>query len=315
MKKLITTVVALAATFTLSFGQAIPNAGFENWTNSGTYEEPDGWSTGNIFTFLSDSIPVTVEKTTDSHSGTYAAKLTTLAAGGAGLDQIIGLPYDTMPGILAGGSFVSGQLGFPRTTLATTANMYAKYTKVGTDTAIVVFSLSKWNANTQQQDIVGQAAGFIINNIVDYQQVSLPFNYISNLTPDTVNITILSSLANLIIPGSTHEPFPGTTMYVDDITLTDSIPNAVQEFNSDIMFKMYPNPTSGTLNLLCVGYNFSHGALTMDIIDMTGRTVQVHTFNTVQSSTDVSSLASGLYVYRIKDAKGVVKAGKFNVAK
>jgi hypothetical protein len=84
---------------------------------------------------------------------------------------------------------------------------------------------------------------------------------------------------------------------------------------SKIDFNLYPNPVSASVNIRCNGYDFSHGALTLDIIDMTGRLVHSVSFNTIQASTDVSALATGMYIYRLKDAKGIVKTGKINVAR
>ncbi|MES2779453.1 MAG: hypothetical protein V4651_06095, partial [Bacteroidota bacterium] len=41
---------ALTLTVIVSNAQTIPNASFESWTNSGTYETPDGWATLNAMT-------------------------------------------------------------------------------------------------------------------------------------------------------------------------------------------------------------------------------------------------------------------------
>ncbi len=310
MKRFITSIVALAATFTLSFGQGIPNGGFEDWTSSGTYEEPDGWTTGNLFTVFSDSIPVTVEKTTDSHSGTFAAKLTSKAVN-ADLDEIVGLSYDTMPGLLALGSFASGQLGAPYNSSPEAAEVYVKYTQVGSDTAGILFSLTRWDQATESQIIVAQAAALLASSTNNYQQVTLPFNYFQSGSPDSVNVLILSSVTDLL--GNVDvTPSPGSTLFVDDASLITELPNSVVE--NPVDFRIFPNPTSGTLNMIAFGYMFN-GALTLDIVDMTGRVVQSSAINTVMSTTDVSSLPNGLYVYRINDSKGLLKSGKFTVAK
>lgn len=310
MKRFITSIVALAATFTLSFGQGIPNGGFEDWTSSGTYEEPDGWTTGNLFTFFSDSIPVTVEKTTDSHSGTFAAKLTSKAVN-ADLDEIVGLSYDTMPGLLALGSFASGQLGAPYNSSPEAAEVYVKYTQVGSDTAGILFSLTRWDQATESQIIVAQAAALLASSTNNYQQVTLPFNYFQSGSPDSVNVLILSSVTDLL--GNVDvTPSAGSTLFVDDASLITELPNSVVE--NPVDFRIFPNPTSGTLNMIAFGYMFN-GALTLDIVDMTGRVVQSSAINTVMSTTDVSSLPNGLYVYRINDSKGLLKSGKFTVAK
>lgn len=51
------------------FAQVIPNADMEAWADSVSFEEPIGWGTTNPFGVT------TVSKTTDAHSGQFAALL------------------------------------------------------------------------------------------------------------------------------------------------------------------------------------------------------------------------------------------------
>jgi hypothetical protein len=55
--------------------QEIPNHSFENWIDIGNYQNPEFWDTGNMSVFFNPVI--TTSKTTDSYSGTFAARMET----------------------------------------------------------------------------------------------------------------------------------------------------------------------------------------------------------------------------------------------
>jgi hypothetical protein len=48
---------------------------------------------------------------------------------------------------------------------------------------------------------------------------------------------------------------------------------------------------------------------------MTGRRVQSFTVNQMMTKADVSGLASGMYIYAVKNGNNVLRTGKFTVAK
>jgi hypothetical protein len=82
------------------FAQVIPNADMEAWADSVSFEEPIGWGTTNPFGVT------TVSKTTDAHSGQFAALLES--------KSVLGI---TIAGIMATGVINTDELtvegGFP----------------------------------------------------------------------------------------------------------------------------------------------------------------------------------------------------------
>lgn len=77
-------LIALLLTVSSLGAQQVPNGSFEEWiTTEGsgqykTYEEPaGGWSSGNGAIHIAAGSNPVCEKTTDAHSGSYAAKLVT----------------------------------------------------------------------------------------------------------------------------------------------------------------------------------------------------------------------------------------------
>jgi hypothetical protein len=72
--------MCISAVFEEVYSQnALPNPGFENWTTTGTYENPDGWTTANSYSSLL-GIELTTKATasSDVHSGSFALKTETI---------------------------------------------------------------------------------------------------------------------------------------------------------------------------------------------------------------------------------------------
>jgi hypothetical protein len=111
----------------------------------------------------------------------------------------------------------------------------------------------------------------------------------------------------------TAVPQPGSTLFIDDISLITTAvnENAANKFD----FKMYPNPVRDEVSILCTGHQFVNSPVTVEFYDMTGRRVQSFTVNQMMTKADVSGLASGMYIYAVKNGNNVLRTGKFTVAK
>src|SRR5688572_9076851 len=62
---------------TTSFSQALPNAGFDSWTNNGSFDDPVDWNTLNSATSGWGVLTCLKATGADVHSGTAAIKLIT----------------------------------------------------------------------------------------------------------------------------------------------------------------------------------------------------------------------------------------------
>ena len=318
MKKLFTTSIALLTIFNLALAQAPTNLGFETWVDFVTYEDPTNWGTLNFGSAFVQGFPVTATKSTDAHTDSFAIKLTTQAAS-ADLSGF-GFNHDTVPGLMVYGNIGGNETGFSYTQRPTSVQFWYKYTPAYDDSAGFLVQLTKWNPITQQQFLVGRGAVSMKDTVTTYTLNDAVIQYTDTVTPDSMFIIMFSSFEAVSLLGSnlnTTLAKPGSTLLVDDIKLMGvTEPTAIYTpLASAINFSLYPNPATSTLNIKCSGYDFTHGALTLDIIDMTGRLVQSVAFNTMQSAIDVSNLSAGMYTYRLKDARGAVKAGKFNIAR
>ncbi len=176
----------------------LPNNDFETWEDN--YNAAPWRSVG--ITAGSYSI-YSAEKTNDAYQGSAAAKLKTQSFYG----QII-------PGYFSLGNFdfetltPSGGIAFADR--PTGISLYYKYLPQQTDTMVIYGILTKWDAENAKTDTVG-LTGFISEKTINaYTKLQLPFIYFSELTPDTLNIGMLSSALT---------PQEGSELYADSLTM------------------------------------------------------------------------------------------------
>lgn len=183
----------------VSYAQTgVPNGNFENWP-SGNNDNPEFWDSPNSITGGFPFFLKTVEKTSDSHTGSWAAQVTTgtilgetipgvLSLGTLEIDlenientQFIGLPFSDRPGKLEG---------------------YYKYITPGTDFGLLGILLTRYNEATNNQDSVAFGLTQFTVQQGEYAYFSATLQYLTLAEPDSVNIIILSSASPTMMPGS-----------------------------------------------------------------------------------------------------------------
>lgn len=173
--------------------QQIPNFGFEDWTLSTIYEEPQGYHTLNTYTALQGSPGTT--KSTDSYSGTYAVKLTTTMAQG-----------DTLPAMLFTGTLQNLSEGIPYSDHPDSVFIHAKYQLAANDTATGFFVFKA------QTNVIGLAEMKFYGNATNYQKVSREIQWIvPGVNPDTA-VMIFSCPDNQYSNGT-----PGSMLMIDNL--------------------------------------------------------------------------------------------------
>lgn len=200
-------VTVFALTLANSEAQnAIPNPGFENWTNQGSYDDPDGWGTLNSQT---SALGIkTVLKSTSVHSGSFAINLVT---------KHITFINQTAPGI-AGSNGVFDQNcscfigGVPYNLRPDSITGWFKYSPVSTDTASVEITLSKWNGTSR--DVVGSVKFTQSTAVTTYTQFKTKINYSLTTDPDTMVIILLASWTGATSSNN------NSSFFVDDLALT-----------------------------------------------------------------------------------------------
>lgn len=277
----------------------IPNAGFETWFNAGTYEEPVDWTSYNQYTQFASV--AAVSKTTDAHSGTYAA----LAETKSFFNSITSM-QDTVPGIMVTGTDVLSSVnGFPYILRPDSLSAWYKYTPAGGDFGGIGIILSKWNNSSGARDYIASGEISIMATAATYTYGSVPLSYFMPDSPDTAFVYASASNGSIA--------FPGSALTVDDISLVTI--TAVDEVHANQvnLITAYPNPAREKIK-----FN-SRSALSfsVSVYDLTGR--MISSFATDEKlfiEVDLTGYEAGLYLFTARKKDGSVSSsGKFCVIK
>ncbi len=264
----------------------IPNGGFENWTTPpGTqYQEPSGgwWTSLNALRSL--TAPITVEKSTDAHSGTYSAKLTTALWGTV-----------LLPGLLVSGEFdiqnpsflVQGQ---PFGDLPGAFQGWYKYAPVNGDSAGIAALLTRWNAGAGRRDTVAAAAVVITSTQATWTSFDLPFFYFQFGIPDSILVALVSSG-----DGQNFNGQPGSTLWIDDLSL-DYGTAAPEGVGVQAMPQVGIQGQAVTVRV-----PVDMGASQLRLLDLQGRELSKATLHAGSQSVEVD-LPSGIYLVEIAKA-------------
>ncbi len=270
MKKLLLFISAFAFINANTNAQnAIPNPGFENWTNQGNYKDPVSWGTINGSVAGACFCAGTCRQATSVHSGSFAAELKTISVFG-----------QTAPGIAATGTIntqtqaVDGGVAF--NLRPDSIKGWYKYTPQGTDTASVEIILSKWNGSARDQ--VGSAKWIKTTAVSSYTEFAKAIAYSLTIDPDTMVIVLLSSHTNL------NSSNVNSDFFVDDLSLTfPPVP---------------PTLTTSVTNVSCNGGN--NGAVNLTVSG--GTSPYTFLWSNNATTEDISGLLTGTYTVTVTDA-------------
>ena len=261
----------------IAFAQpVIPNGDFENWTNFGSYENPDSWGTINPLTSILGIKTTTKATGAEAHSGSFAIKLESKTIPAQG----------NAPGIAATGVInpttrnIDG--GLPFNSRPVSLRGWYQYFPASGDTGSVEVSLYRWNAAQGQRDLVGRASFNPSSTVSVYTAFSVDFNYTSTLNPDTMVVVLLSSGGDNIRSGS--------KMLLDDLSLSDFGTNTSE--NEEVRFGLYPNPVADLVQIQA-GENFFPAKLS--IIASDGRLCLEQIIEYNNESLKLSHLTAGSY--------------------
>jgi len=144
MKKI--TLLFTFSVLLLSLGAQIPNAGFEDWTSMGSYNNPNDWGTLNDVTMIMSTF--TCAKGSPGNPGSSYIKLTSKTVTGMGI----------VPGIALTGNVDIATLsltgGFPYTSRPVSLAGNWQYMAFGSDQGFIAVYLSKWNTASHSRDSV-----------------------------------------------------------------------------------------------------------------------------------------------------------------
>jgi hypothetical protein len=319
------TLVLLAVALNSAYSQSnIPNGDFENWYNvvlSATlnYDElgtgpTDNWiSTLNSLAAVPPTAggpgPVTVFKTTDKYSGTYAAKAVSanfpLGPVSIFIPGMIGTAVMDMVGVKA-------LLGRPCADCKPLhLKGYYKFEPVNNDSCAAVILLSRWNATAKKRDTVGYGRWVQKSPVTHYTEFDVPVNYTGTGAVDTITILVVSSANFDVVSFVGSQGEVGNTMYVDALSLEYSA-GIEQALMPEVGVSLFPNPTSDVLNIR-LSKEIRHGSF--DIYNGSGKLMGSFNASSLESTIPVYSLVNGTYYFRLKEEGKLLNTGSFVIKK
>jgi len=191
----------------------IPNSGFENWINKGSYNSPASWD--NLNSVTSASSVYTCEQGTPGAAGTAGTsslKLTTKTVPGIGV-----VPGIAVSGILNKTTLqpVSG-FAFNQRPASLTGNwQYMVFSTDTTNAGYVDVKLTRWDASKNKRDTIAGVHYSLPDMIMNWESFSLPLTYVDNVNyPDSCVITLSASSTT---------PIENDFLYVDHLAFSGTV--------------------------------------------------------------------------------------------
>ncbi|HBS86390.1 MAG: hypothetical protein A2W91_19440 [Bacteroidetes bacterium GWF2_38_335] len=300
MKTLIIAFLLLFSTAFIYSQVNIPEGGFDNWSpnETGTFEEPTGGWWTSLNSLKSLGAPVTVSKTTDAHSGFYAARLESVVWG-----------TFLIPGLLVSGKFEPYApfvyRGKPFTEKPLSFKGFYKYLPVETDSAAIFAMLTKFNTTTLKKDTIAEAKMAVLTTVADYTAFDIPFIYfVNDVTPDSIDVVFSSSAA-----GESFEGFSGSVLFIDGVSL-DYESGADEILMSGCSLDVFPNPAT---HKLLVETDAECKNLSYCLHNVQGNLVISDFPGSTEQEIDVSAMPSGNYLLLVKCSGVSMASRKFEI--
>lgn len=269
----------------------IPNAGMENWTNAGAYDDPVSWWTYNATT-SSTGIYTVTKGTSAPAEGLAYAKLYTKDLGNGVVK----------PGILVSGQYDPVAMkpisGFPYTSRPEKLKGKWQYMGFGADVASISAWLTKWNPSTLQRDTIATLNGSPSGMLHAWGPFSFSFVYQSGDYPDTAVIMISSSSAN---------PVKNSFIWVDDLSFDGNV-TGIETRDQFAAISIYPNPASSYTKVVINSPVYSKA--TIRLSDNIGNQVfageeEVNPgVNPITLELNSPKIRSGIYFLKIETSSG-----------
>ncbi len=267
-----------------SFGQTIPNAGFETWAASGPFNAPTSWA-----------VSPGVRQSNQAHSGSWAIQCTVDT-----FTNPFSSTLDTVAGLAYSGAMVMGPPtpganlpGYAFTSRPDSLTGFYKYHAMGPDTCNVTVLLSKWNSASGTRTPIAEGRFNSATNDSVYRRFSTNLVYSDTATPDTCVIVINSANNG---PGPKHM---GTSVWVDDLAFANRNTTSIGALIANNNFSVYPNPVGNTLTISEAG-NFK--VERMMLMNMLGQVV----LQTNSKTLNTAEVANGSYILQVVGIDGSV---------
>lgn len=250
--KIITSIVFSFLLIASTLEAQIPNSGFENWMNMGSYNNPDNWSTLNNTT--AGSGVYTALKGTPGSPGTAFLKLISKTVGSSVVNGVaVCGTIDSLTMIPTG--------GFPFNTRPAALTGKWQHMIYGTSQGSIQVYLTRWDAGMGMQMPVASGSVTLSGMAMSWANFSIPLTYTDGSNPDSCMIVMRAS-------GSA--PTNNDYLWVDNLAFTGTVTGLSNiEAPKDLLQVINQN---GNLQITVHALPFAHASI--DIVTVSGQIVQ-----------------------------------------
>ncbi len=261
----------------INLNAQIPNNGFEDWTNFGIYDDPNGWATMNS---LSISSFHSCTKSTDHFPaavGNYSLRLEnntslTQTTGSYGLTVTDTMAYPFQP-------------TFPIVGHPTSLCGYYKYLPQNGDSLWIKILLFDNGIMILDEQIVAIASS-------SWSSFTIPFSTYNSA--DSATIMMAAFYPN----GPLDEPNGNSVLYVDNLSFDNPI-TGIFSLKADINnFVTYPNPANSFFYIDFKNENQAN--LKVTVSNTLGQIIKSEILQNNQQEIDISDFKGGTYFLEIK---------------
>jgi hypothetical protein len=293
MNRIFITLLLVFTLFNISLGLAqIPNADFEDWTNSGGHDSPSQWSTPDPKTMGMGMF--TCEKGIPGWSGNSYLKLTSTSMGAMGV----------IPGIAVCGMMDMNTLkpksGFPFTERPKSLTGMWQHMIFGNSQGFISVLLTKWDNTLHKRDTISFTIKTLSGMAMGWESFSFDLKYQSVSNPDSCIIFMSAS-------GS--QPTNKDYLWVDKLEFKGitSI-NPFIDFDPKSYVCIFPNPLKDELNFT-LGVN-TNSQVNFQLVDLNGKTLYKEEWEEIQAGNtqniSLPNLAKGIYVIKFSSLRGIL---------
>ncbi len=284
MKSILRLLLLTSFMYSNVHAQNIPNGGFENWTNMGSYFEPDGWGTLNSVT-SAQSI-YTVTRGNPGYPGSYFIKITSLSAGAMGV----------IPGIAVSGTINSVTMA-PESGFAYNqrpANLSGSWQHMiwGSSQGYIDIQLTRWDGS--QRISVASAHRALTGMAMNWASFSIPLIYTDGNNPDTCMI---------ILSASGPQPANCDYLWGDNLTFNGTV-SGNAEATQNVGIRIYPNPAKETVFIST--QRDDRKITDLNLMDLSGRIIKSYPAINCIHGTPVSleGIPAGTYLIQASGTEG-----------
>jgi hypothetical protein len=193
----------------------------------------------------------------------------------------------------AGNFYGSDHPAFPVTGHPKTLYGYYKYSPTNNDSFKILWSLYKNGLS-----VAGGTSVFISNDTVT------EWTSFSIRVPDTTYAEADS--ARIVIFDFIDSPYGNSVLYVDNLSFDKPVTGIADQKNGKEAFRLFPNPTSGIVNLELTPALTSNSIL--NIYNETGAIVRTLTLKPNQHQLSLAELNDGIYFVEIRSGDRILKS-------